>query len=792
MNPNVKRYSREYVLGCQKFLEFAWQNRRTELGDEIYCPCNRCINNVLRPLNIVKNHIENRGIMSTYTNWTEHGEPEETNASSSEGDDMRGMLHDAFGVGDIRGTDNDMRDEVEMRDEVHQENIGTSEPCPEDPNEDAAKFYKLLKESETPLYPGSTKSSKLSFVVRLLHVKCMGGWSNHSFDMLLEVLKDELSDDIHIPKNYYESKKQLRDLGLECIKIDACPNDCMLYWKDKKRDEDKEKCDTCGVSRWITAPGESTVERSNFSRKYKRKAAKVLRYFPLTPRLQRLFMCSKTSKDMRWHADSRTKDQVLRHPADSEVWQHLDKKYPLFGSESRNVRMGLASDGFNPFGTMSTTHSTWPVILIPYNLPPWMCMKQPFFIMSLLIPGPSSPGNNIDVYMRPLIDELNQLWADGAETYDAYSKQNFKMRAALLWTINDFPAYANLSGWSTKGQLACPACHELTASQRLQHGCKFCYMAARQFLELDHVFRKNMSAFDNTIETRTAPKPLSGYDVLAQLSGYDQIIFGKADHDALGQKRRRASNPLPYNWKKISIFFELPYWKDLPLRHNLDVMHIEKNNCESWLGTLLNIEGKTKDTLKARRDLELMGIRNSLHPVAIGGNKYLLPPARYTMSLDEKRRLCQFLKDIKVPDNYSSNISRRVQVKQCKLPGLKSHDWHVLMQQLLPVAVRGILPKELTMILVELSNFYRKLCSKTLWVEELEVLEHQIAVTLSKMEMIFPPSFFDVMVHLPIHLAGEAKVAGPVPYRWMYFVERSVCIDYFSAIVSLIYFNNTI
>ncbi|KAL5718836.1 hypothetical protein ACHQM5_011699 [Ranunculus cassubicifolius] len=307
-----------------------------------HCPCVRCINNVLHPLHIVKYHIENRGIMRTYTNWTKHGEAEEVNVNFNEGCDMHGMLHDALGFSDMRGMDSDIpnQDSNIPNEEVHPDNLGSSVHCPEDPNEDAAKFYKLLKEAETPLYPKSTKSSKLSFLVRLLHVKCINGWSNHSFDMLLEVLKDELSDDIHIPKDYYESKKQLRDLGMECIKIDACPNDCMLYWKDRKRDEDKDKCDTCGASRWITTPGESTAEGSTSSTKYKKKATKVMRYFPLTPRLQRLFMCSKTSKDMRWHSDSRTKDQALRHPADSEVWQYLDKKYPLFGSESRNVGVG--------------------------------------------------------------------------------------------------------------------------------------------------------------------------------------------------------------------------------------------------------------------------------------------------------------------------------------------------------------------------------------------------------------------------------------------------------------------
>ena len=60
--------------------------------------------------------------------------------------------------------------------------------------------------------------------------------------------------------------------------------------------------------------------------------------------------------------------------------------------------------------------------------------------------GPRSPGMNIDVYLRPLIDELKELWVKGVDTWDAKVKRNFKLHAILLWTINDFPAYAMLSG----------------------------------------------------------------------------------------------------------------------------------------------------------------------------------------------------------------------------------------------------------------------------------------------------------------------------------------------------------
>ena len=82
-------------------------------------------------------------------------------------------------------------------------------------------------------------------------------------------------------------------------------------------------------------------------------------------------MSSKIADLMRWHArDCKKKNGILRHPADSEAWRNLDQRYPEFTKECCNVRLGLASDGFNPFGTMRSVYSTWPVILIPYNLPP--------------------------------------------------------------------------------------------------------------------------------------------------------------------------------------------------------------------------------------------------------------------------------------------------------------------------------------------------------------------------------------------------------------------------------------
>jgi hypothetical protein len=110
-------------------------------------------------------------------------------------------------------------------------------------------------------------------------------------------------------------------------------------------------------------------------------------------------MSQYTAPHIKWHVDSRTKDDVLRHPADGEAWKSFDNLYPKFAADSKNVRLGLCSDGFNPFGNLSTSHNTWLVMLVSYNLPIWMCMKQTSFILFLIISGLSSPGIDIDAYL---------------------------------------------------------------------------------------------------------------------------------------------------------------------------------------------------------------------------------------------------------------------------------------------------------------------------------------------------------------------------------------------------------
>jgi hypothetical protein len=132
-----------------------------------------------------------------------------------------------------------------------------------------------------------------------------------------------------------------------------------------------------------------------------------------------LFVSSKTASLTRWHDEHQRKDDLLRHPVDSPLWTDFDEKYPKFADDCRNIRLAFSTDGFNPYRTKNVSYNIWPGILIPLNFSPSMCMKDSNFIMSVLIPGRSSPGSDMDVYFQPLVHDLLDMFVNSVRTYDA-------------------------------------------------------------------------------------------------------------------------------------------------------------------------------------------------------------------------------------------------------------------------------------------------------------------------------------------------------------------------------------
>jgi len=145
----------------------------------------------------------------------------------------------------------------------------------------------------------------------------------------------------------------------------------------------------------------------------------------------------------------------------------------------------------------------------------------------------------------------------------------------------------------------------------------------------------------------------------------------------------------------------------MPVRHNIDVMHVEKNVSDAILSILMQ-SPKSKYGLKARKDLEDMGIRGNLH-IQMKGKKSYLPLATCWLSKEEKKRFCKRLSLFKGPDGYCANLANSVFVDPPIIDGLKYHDHHVLLQNLLPFALRGLLPSGPRLVVTRLCSFFRRL-----------------------------------------------------------------------------------
>ncbi|KAJ9538975.1 hypothetical protein OSB04_031708 [Centaurea solstitialis] len=597
--------------------------------------------------------------------------------------------------------------------------------------EEHEKFQALLEDAEKPLYEGCPYFTKLSAMVQLFNLKSKYGASDKFFIELLVLLKKMLPEGNEMVKSTYEAKKN--------NEINGFRNE----YKDLKA------CPICGKSRWKVD--------DKIGKTYENISAKVLWYFPIIPRLKRMYQSKITAKYLTWHETTRKKDGVLRHPADSEAWRTIDNKFPEIANDSRNLRLGISTDGVD-VNRGNRHHSVWPVLTVIYNLPPWLCMKRKFIMLSLLISG--TPSNDIDVFLEPLVDDLQLLFEVGVETYDAYTQENFILRAVVLWTINDYPTLGTLCGSPYSGYKGCVVCREKTQCVRLPYSGKQSYAGHRRYLPYDHPFRRQKKALIGKRELGYAPIPMSGEEI------YEETSTG---HGAKMKRNKKISkevgksnegNKETMYWKKCNIWQQrLRYWRYNFVQHCLDFMHVEKNVGDRLVGTLLHMNGKTKDGLASRNDLVHFGLRPELAPQT-NGNKTILPAACYTLTKEEKDMFCETLYHLRAPEGYCSNFYSLVSRKDRKFIGLKSHDYHMLMQQFLRIAIRSIMPKPMRYAIIRFCFFFRSIYRKEIKVEELYKLQEELCVTLCLLEKYFPPSFFDIMIHLTVHLTREVKFVG--------------------------------
>nr|GEX71569.1 hypothetical protein [Tanacetum cinerariifolium] len=325
-----ERHEKAFYTGLTKFVDDC--KPLVNSVRNIKCPCKSCRTVLWVSIENLPKHITRYGWDPSYKTWVHHGEP-------------------------------DLPPPPPVIDNIRQPRM--------------SDMVALLNDL---IYIPLNNEQKMSQLKEILVRQVKGKLTDSIFNEMLEFFQHVFPTmkGYKLPSSYYAIKKTFKTIGLGYESIHACVNDCFLFRGDNNKDV--HLCPVCKTSRWkdSNTPGNKVPK-------------KVLCYFSIIPRLQRLYKSSHTTKEMTWHATRKCMEPgKMQHPVDGRAWKNFDTKYPNFTKELRNVQLRLAADGFNPFGNLSQAYSMWSVILTTYNLPPWLCMKESSFMLTLLIPGPKS------------------------------------------------------------------------------------------------------------------------------------------------------------------------------------------------------------------------------------------------------------------------------------------------------------------------------------------------------------------------------------------------------------------
>jgi len=178
---------------------------------------------------------------------------------------------------------------------------------------------------------------------------------------------------------------------------------------------------------------------------------------------------------------------------------------------------------------------------------------------------------------------------------------------------------------------------------------------------------------------------MTGEQVLAQLNSLVTYL------EHLGYFKGYNSE---HAWTHKTCLWDLPYFKDLELPHNIDVMHTEKNIGEALFGTFFGIDGNSKDNPKATADLETLcdrPLQNMRHPK--GNKNWSKPKAWFNLERGHMREILLWVKNrLMFPDGYAVNLKRGASPEKLKIFGTKSHDWHIWLERVMPVMLCGYIP----------------------------------------------------------------------------------------------------
>jgi len=279
-----REITREWVDKTEAFIKQAFD--QAPGARAVFCPCTNCNNRKRQTKEGMTSHLARNGFMKNYTQWTHHGE-----ADREREEVVRPRVEDYNADADAG-----VAAWLDDYNAAHfAEGLREGEGEEAEPEESAKAYYNMLSAAGKPLH-GHTQVSKLDGISRLMALKSQFNLSRENFDEMLTVIGSILPAGHLLPQNMYESQKVLRALKMSYEQIHACLKGCILF---RKAHKDAQYCPKCKSSRYLEVDsGEGEKRQSSYP-------AKILRYLPFIPRIQRLFMTEESAKQMTWHKNGK-------------------------------------------------------------------------------------------------------------------------------------------------------------------------------------------------------------------------------------------------------------------------------------------------------------------------------------------------------------------------------------------------------------------------------------------------------------------------------------------------------
>ena len=339
----------------------------------------------------------------------------------------------------------------------------------------------------------------------------------------------------------------------------------------------------------------------------------------------------------------------------------------------------------------------------------------------------------MDVYLQPLVEELQILW-EGIQVFDmskpAHTWRTTTIRGILMWTMHDFPGYGECTGLAVSGYHACPICGPNLQARYSKSLKKMVYEGHVRYLPEGHIMRDGY--LGRPPQERWSPS-----------MQYDAWMLSN-------EKNR------PSGMNRLSILHQLPYWQDLLITSLLDPMHIFKNVGQTIWDHFIGI----KDKGGWREDLKECHKEHLLHRGPI-----------WSFTKQEDEQVKSVIKSFRTPTGHMHCLKGAF-THDNRLSGLKTHDWHKMLQYILPIAIKGCLTPEIRQVIYKISRLVRWISQKEISHESIEENRVNAIEAVCLLEKNFPSSAMTIQVHLLVHIVDEVALAGIVHARWMFFLER--------------------